>query len=112
MSALPQGAPVGQFHIDTMAVLPEGAVLLASTPDCAHQAYRVGDRAWAVQFHPEIDTAIMASWIDEDPDVVAQRGFEREVIVGEFEKRKDELVAAWRPFAQAFVDVVRTAAVR
>ena len=112
MSALPQGTPVGQFHIDTMTVLPEGAVLLASTPDCAHQAYRVGDRAWAVQFHPEIDTAIMASWIDEDPNPVAQRGFEREVIVGEFEKRTDELVAAWRPFAQAFADVVRTAAVR
>jgi GMP synthase (glutamine-hydrolysing) len=112
LSVLPQDVPVGQFHMDTMAVLPEGAVLLASTADCAHQAYRVGERAWALQFHPEIDTRIMASWIDEDPEPVTRRGFERDVIVGDFERRTDELVAAWRPFAEAFVDVVRAAPAR
>ena len=104
--------PVGQYHVDTMAVLPEGAVLLASSADCAHQAYRLGERAWALQFHPEIDAEIMASWIDDDPEPVAARGFDRDRIVAEFRVREPELVEAWRPFARAFVDVVRASAAR
>jgi GMP synthase-like glutamine amidotransferase len=112
LGVLPDGVPVGQYHVDTMAVLPEGAVLLASTPDCAHQAYRLGDRAWALQFHPEIDADIMGSWIDDDPGPVAARGFDRAEIVAEFRSRERELVEAWRPFARAFADVVRDAAAR
>lgn len=112
LSVLPQGVPVGQYHVDAMAVLPEGAVLLASTADCAHQAYRLGDRAWALQFHPEIDAEIMASWIDDDPAPVAARGFDRDAIVAEFRDREPELVEAWRPFARAFADVVRASAAR
>ena len=47
-----------------MATLPEGAVLLASSADCVHQAYRVGERAWALQFHPEIDQrSFAARWL-------------------------------------------------
>jgi GMP synthase-like glutamine amidotransferase len=112
LSVLPQGVPVGQYHIDTMAVLPEGAVLLASSADCAHQAYRLGERAWALQFHPEIDAEIMASWIDDDPGAVADRGFERDAIVTEFRAREPEVLEAWRPFARAFADVVRASAAR
>lgn len=33
--------------------LPEGAVLLATNDACPVQAYRVGDRLYATQFHPE-----------------------------------------------------------
>jgi GMP synthase-like glutamine amidotransferase len=112
LSVLPQGVPVGQYHIDTMAVLPEGAVLLASSADCAHQAYRLGERAWALQFHPEIDAEIMASWIDDDPGAVTDRGFERDAIVTEFQAREPEVLEAWRPFARAFADVVRASAAR
>lgn len=33
---------------------PPGAVLLATNDDCPVQAYRVGDRLYATQFHPEV----------------------------------------------------------
>ena len=33
---------------------PPGAVLLASNDDCPVQAYRVGERLYATQFHPEV----------------------------------------------------------
>ncbi|HET7901284.1 MAG TPA: type 1 glutamine amidotransferase [Candidatus Nanopelagicales bacterium] len=112
LSVVPEGAPVGQYHIDTMATLPEGAVLLASSPDCAHQAWRLGDRAWAVQFHPEIDTAIMQEWIDEDRELVHERGFDCDTVVDDFAARMDELRTVWRPFAHAFADVVRQSAAR
>jgi GMP synthase (glutamine-hydrolysing) len=112
MGTIPEGAPVGQYHVDWMAELPAGAVLLATSADCAHQAYRLGDRAWALQFHPEIDAEIMASWIVDDPDPVAQHGFDPAQIVADFAAREPELVATWRPFAHAFADVVRAAAAR
>jgi GMP synthase (glutamine-hydrolysing) len=108
MSVVADGTPVGQYHIDTMRRLPEGAVLLASSDDCAHQAWRLGDRAWALQFHPEIDAAIMKDWVDDDREAVHERGFDCDAILADFEARSDELVTAWRPFAHRFADIVRT----
>lgn len=40
-------------HKEGTARLPDGAVLLATNAACPVQAYRVGDRLWATQFHPE-----------------------------------------------------------
>ena len=108
LSVVPEGTPVGQYHIDTMRTLPDGAVLLASSTDCAHQAYRVGDRAWALQFHPEIDAAIMKDWVDDDREAVHGRGFDCDAVVEDFAARSDELVEAWRPFAHRFAEIARS----
>lgn len=43
--------------------LPAGAQELASSPVCV-QAFRLG-ASWGVQFHPEIDAAILAEWTAE-----------------------------------------------
>ena len=54
------------------ALLPEGAVILARSPVCV-QAYRVGEVAWAIQFHAEVTAADAAKWIDDyrsDEDAV------------------------------------------
>ncbi len=40
-------------HKEGTATLPPGAVLLAENEGCPVQAYRVGDRLYATQFHPE-----------------------------------------------------------
>ncbi len=40
-------------HKEGTGTLPAGAVLLASNDACPVQAYRVGDRLYATQFHPE-----------------------------------------------------------
>jgi GMP synthase (glutamine-hydrolysing) len=52
-------------HTQTVLSLPSGAVLLARNAFEPHHAFRMGDRAWGVQFHPEFDAAIMRSYIDE-----------------------------------------------
>lgn len=43
-------------HKEGAAEPPPGAVLLATNEGCPVQAYRVGDRLWATQFHPEPTT--------------------------------------------------------
>jgi hypothetical protein len=42
--------------------LPSGAVALATSPVCL-QAYRLGERAWGVQFHPEVDATTLNGWL-------------------------------------------------
>lgn len=42
--------------------LPAGAVLLASGQQFPHQAFRYGDRAYGLQFHPEITAAMIDRW--------------------------------------------------
>ncbi len=49
-----------QWHGDTFD-LPPGAVLLASSPAYANQAFRIG-RSYAVQFHLEVSTGMAQEW--------------------------------------------------
>lgn len=40
-------------HKESAVAVPPGATLLATNAECPVQAYRVGDRLYATQFHPE-----------------------------------------------------------
>jgi GMP synthase (glutamine-hydrolysing) len=54
-----------QWNDDIVVRLPPDATLLAATPEGVPQAMRVGDAAWGVQFHPEVDAAIVRAWAEE-----------------------------------------------
>jgi GMP synthase (glutamine-hydrolysing) len=64
LAGLGRRAMMLHWHGDTFD-LPAGAVHLASTADCPNQGFRLG-RAHAVQFHPEMDEATIAAWLDSD----------------------------------------------
>jgi GMP synthase (glutamine-hydrolysing) len=53
---------VFQWHAYTFD-LPPGAVHLASTESCEHQAFRFGERAYGLQFHLEADEALIQRWL-------------------------------------------------
>jgi GMP synthase (glutamine-hydrolysing) len=62
------------WHGDTFD-LPPGATHLASTDLCPHQAFRIGPRAFGLQFHVEASAAVARRWAVEDADFVrAARG--------------------------------------
>ncbi len=44
-------------HKEAVSRLPAGAVLLASSPTCPVQMFRVRSNLYATQFHPELDVA-------------------------------------------------------
>ncbi len=58
-AGLPRTLPVYQWHSYSFGLPPDG-VALASSPVCL-QAFRVGRRAWGLQWHPEVtgETALM-----------------------------------------------------
>ena len=42
-------------HKEAISALPAQATLLASSPDCPVQMFKVGQNVYATQFHPELD---------------------------------------------------------
>jgi GMP synthase-like glutamine amidotransferase len=83
--------------------LPPGAVPLARSEVCV-QACRLGEHAWALQFHPEVSAADTRHWIDDyraDPDAVrigvdpAVLGPETEGKIGAFNQLGRELCGRW-----------------
>lgn len=56
-----------QWHHDSVD-LPPGSTLLARSPACPHQAFRVRGNAWGVQFHPEITEEIITLWTRDDQE--------------------------------------------
>ncbi len=55
--------PVFEWHEDTYD-LPEDATLLATGDRIGVQAYRVGETAWGIQFHQELDASELEWWIE------------------------------------------------
>jgi len=51
-------------HKEAISRLPDHAVLLASSPTCPVQAFRVGTAVYATQFHPELDAASLCTRIE------------------------------------------------
>ena len=62
--------PVFHWHGDTFD-LPEGAVLLASSREYPHQAFRFGGCAYGLQFHIEPDFETWSSWREQLPSRLA-----------------------------------------
>ena len=73
LGVLHEDPVVFHWHGDTFD-LPEGAVLLASSRLYAHQAFRLGPRAYGVQFHPEITPAMVDEWVSLAGDGYAAFG--------------------------------------
>ena len=51
-------------HKEAISVLPRHAVLLASSPACPVQAFKIGSHVYATQFHPELDVAGLCTRIE------------------------------------------------
>jgi len=57
------GDLVLRWHEDAFAV-PTGAVLLLEGNSVApNQAFRMGERSWGVQFHPEVTEELIETWL-------------------------------------------------
>jgi GMP synthase (glutamine-hydrolysing) len=99
VSGLPGPYPGPSMHADAVSALPAGGVWLAASDRYPYQAFRLGDAAWGVQFHPEVSLATFRSWAEIHPEV------DTEAVVTEF-KRYDEAVAqAGRQLTDRFVEL-------
>lgn len=90
------GVPVLHWHGDTFP-LPEGVELLASTPGCAHQAFRRGPEILALQFHAEMgEDPRFEEWLIDSDDYVAGAGTSVAALREAHDRQGSAAVAAGR----------------
>jgi GMP synthase (glutamine-hydrolysing) len=89
------------------AVPPAGTAILARSPVCS-QAYRLGERAWGIQFHAEVSAADLGHWIDDyrsDGDAV-RIGIDPEALHAETEEKIADWNRLGRELCGRFLDAV------
>jgi len=82
------------FHV------PEGGVELSRSAVCS-QAFRLGECAWGIQFHPEVRPEQVDKWLSGNPDVR-----DADAILAELRER----YPAWEEFGAALCRAFLTAA--
>ncbi len=99
LGQLPRRFHAFEWHRYTFGV-PAGAIELARSASCT-QAFRLGERVWGVQFHPEVTHEQVERWIDDkdDPDV------DGEALKAETRVRMDEWNDLGRTLCEGFCDV-------
>jgi GMP synthase (glutamine-hydrolysing) len=102
--------PGPSMHHDAVVELPADAVWLGETAMYPHQAFRVGERAWGVQFHPEVSLPTFTAWGRLDADSLRRWGYDETAVVGELAARDGEVAAAGRALTRRFLDVATEAA--
>ena len=70
---------VFEWHGAEVVALPAAATVLAANEACAIQAFRVGDRAYGVQFHIEVTKETVADWAQHIGPVMNEAKLAQEV---------------------------------
>jgi GMP synthase (glutamine-hydrolysing) len=107
IGVLPRRVEAFQWHYYTFE-LPEGAVELARS-EAVRQAFRLGERAWGIQFHAEVDRRMLDRWFREGAAELPKP-------VEEIRAETDRLLEGWneqgRALSTAFLDEARRVASR
>ncbi|WP_432921592.1 type 1 glutamine amidotransferase [Microbispora sp. CA-135349] len=103
-AGLPAAVPAIENHIDAITALPPGAVWLAETGRCPYQAFRLGERAWGVQFHPEVGPERIRQW---DVEHTRRRGLDLDELYAAAVAGDALSRAAWGEAASRFAALVR-----
>jgi GMP synthase (glutamine-hydrolysing) len=76
-SSVPETFVAQMSHGDVVTELPPGAVILLENDHWPYQAFALGQRIWATQFHPEFTPQIMSDLIYSLTSVLTPEVFHR-----------------------------------
>jgi GMP synthase (glutamine-hydrolysing) len=94
------------WHGDTFD-LPRRAVLLASSARYPNQAFRIGPRAWGVQFHLEVDRDAVGRYLGNFGDQAKAVGVPPQQIAAESDDALTQLEPSRRVVLERFAACVR-----
>lgn len=98
--------PAAQWHFDRITGLPGGAVVLMSNDACPVQAFRLGETAYGLQMHPEVDAKVIDDWAKTSPEHVPATSTTASQAQQQFLEREQELTRAWQPAIEAWAQLV------
>ncbi len=79
-SVLRRDLTVQATHVQSVLELPPETVRLAESPMDPHHAFRFGDHVWGVQFHPELDAALIRAFIEDRAGILRAEGLDPEAL--------------------------------
>jgi len=74
LGTLPHVFTAHTTHAQTVMALPANALRLAENSTETNHAFRLGDNAWGVQFHPEFSADIMSAYVSEQTATLLKEG--------------------------------------
>ena len=96
-----------EWHQDAITELPPGAVPLVTGERYPHQGFRLGERAWGIQYHPEVSTQDWQDWMDGGHGAVRTEGLHPHEVTAAMHAAEPVLATVARAHAEAFAAVVR-----
>ncbi len=99
---------VPHWHQDAITRLPAGATLLVTAPRYPHQAFRIGEAAWGLQYHPEVTAVDWRDWMDDGHGAIRTEGLHPHELSAEMAGAEPHLVALAEVHAAAFAQVLAT----
>lgn len=86
---LPASFYVNASHKQSVLRLPEGAVRLASNEFDHNHGFRLGDRTWGLQFHPEFSRAITKVYIEDRQKEILSEGLDPNQLLADLVETPD-----------------------
>ncbi|MCP4895857.1 MAG: glutamine amidotransferase [bacterium] len=80
---LPSEIDVQETHVESVAELPAGSILLATSDRDPHQAFRIGANAWGLQFHPEFTAKIIRGYLEARREIIIGEGIDVDQLIEE-----------------------------
>jgi GMP synthase-like glutamine amidotransferase len=103
------GALTTQWHEDYVSVLPAGATLIADSPQCPTQIFKVGELSYGLQCHPEADASIVTLW-EQKPDNAFSHFDTSKIsttVADTVKAREVDLASTWKPIIQSWGKAVQ-----
>ena len=103
------GVSVLQFHEDTFTVPGDAVPLARSSSSGLPQAFRFGNTAYAIQFHFEVDRAIVEGWIHNigRREMLDDWGISDEELLRDADEHLERQRVAGRVLVRRFLENVR-----
>ncbi|MBD0735330.1 type 1 glutamine amidotransferase [Streptomyces sp. CBMA29] len=105
-TGLPERPTAIENHVDAIVELPDGARWLAESERCPYQAFRVGENAWGVQFHPETTADRIRGW---NVERLQRHGVDRDELHRAAVRDDAAAAGVWRQVALRFAAVASAA---
>jgi GMP synthase-like glutamine amidotransferase len=102
---LPLSPIVVQWHWDVIRDLPPNATLLMSSTTYPNQAFRVGERAWGLQFHVEAPAEMVSHWAALNTAELVSLGIDPQVLLERTLPELDEIAEVWGEVLRRFARV-------
>jgi len=99
---LPLSPVVVQWHWDAVTSLPPGSTLLMAGTAYENQAFRVGERAWGLQFHVETPPEMVVAWAEQDRASLEESGVDVDALLARALSELDEVAEVWGEVVRRF----------